>query len=138
MKVFIANGIILFIYDYLNRWYDYLNSFVEIKSDNNEDNNNATIKPTEPITTTTTTTKRVITTSKKKTTQVRKYTVSFNTNGGSAINDQKITSGNVIISPGAPKRSGYTFVGWYYHGQPFDLNTKINQDYVLVAKWIKN
>ena len=121
-----------------SEYEDYLNSFVEIKSDNNEDNNNATIKPTEPITTTTTTTKRVITTSKKKTTQVRKYTVSFNTNGGSAINDQKITSGNVIISPGAPKRSGYTFVGWYYHGQPFDLNTKINQDYVLVAKWIKN
>ena len=115
---------------------DYLNSFTEIKDEDKD--NNITIKPSEEDTKPVTekTTKKPNKTTKKATTK-KKYTVSFNTNGGSIINDQIIASNDVIVSPGAPKRAGYTFVGWYYHGEKFDLNTKINQNYVLVAKWIK-
>lgn len=111
-----------------------LNSFTEIKKD---DNGNVTIKPNEEgiINVTTSTTKKP--TTKKTTTSKKKYTVSFNTNGGSFINDQVVVENNVIISPGAPKRDGYIFAGWYYHGEKFDLNTKIKKNYVLVAKWIK-
>lgn len=117
-----------------DNYEDYLNSFVEIKKDDKD--TTVTIKPNEdeviPITTTT-----VSTTKKPTTTKKRKYTVSFNTNGGSLIEDQIIEGNDVIISPGAPRRDGYTFVGWYYRGEKFNLNTKINQNYVLVAKWIK-
>lgn len=117
---------------------DYLNSFVEIKHEDNE--NNVTIKPSEDdskndkvTTTKKTTTKKTTTVPAKK-----KYTVSFNTNGGTLIKDQTILANDVIVSPGAPTREGFVFVGWYYHGEKFDLNTRINQNYVLVAKWIKD
>lgn len=112
---------------------DYLNSFVEIKKENES---NVTIKPSEEEKTTTKATTKKVTTKKVNTTK-KQYTVSFNTNGGSMINSQTVSESNVIISPGAPRRDGYIFVGWYYHGEKFDLNTKINQNYVLVAKWIK-
>lgn len=114
---------------------DYLNSFVEINAQDNVDKT-VKINPTEQNVTTTK--KSTVKTTSKKTTVRRIYTVSFNTNGGSLINDQYIKDGDVVISPGAPVRPGYRFVGWYYHGEPFDLNTKIKQNYVLVAKWIKD
>ena len=51
--------------------------------------------------------------------------------------DEELRSGYLNIAETAPIRTGYKFVGWYYHGELFDINTKINKDYVLVAKWIK-
>lgn len=115
---------------------DYLNSFIEIKS------SDITIKPATTTKKTTTTkrttkktTKRVTTTTKKVTTE-KKYIVSFNSNGGSNIITQKIKPGNKLNYL-EPSRSGYKFIGWYYRGNKFNFNTKINQDYVLVAKWIK-
>lgn len=121
--------------------YDnYINTFINIEEE--------VIPITENVTTTkkvkTTTTTKKVTTTKATTTTVitttvpkNKYKVSFNTNGGALIDDQYVSKNGVIISPGSPVRAGYKFVGWYYHGEKFDLNTKINQDYVLVAKWIK-
>lgn len=122
-----------------DNYEDYLNSFTDISGSSEDDN--VTITPNEeevkPITTTTTKTTKKVTTTKKKTTTKKSYTVSFNTNGGSSIKSQTIQANDVVISPGAPTREGYVFVGWYYHGEKFDLKTKINQNYVLVAKWIK-
>lgn len=117
---------------------DYSNTFVDIK------NSNVIIKPT--TTTKTTTTKKTTkkkTTTKKTTIQTTKVTtnsvyhqVSFNTNGGNPISPQTIKN-NSVISNVVPTREGYQFIGWYYKGNKFDMKTKIQQDYVLVAKWIK-
>ena len=117
---------------------DYLNKFIPIKE------SDITVKPI----TTTTTTKKVTTTSKKvtkttikktttkKITTIKKYTVTFNSNGGTSTSSQKVKKNGKAIKT-VPVREGYTFVGWYYHGEEFDFNTKINQDYILVAKWTK-
>ena len=92
---------------------------------------------------TTSTAKKTTTSASKKTTKKttvkttttsKKYTVSYNTNGGSYISPSKVTPGSAISLP-IPKRTGYKFVGWYYHGTKFNSGTKINKDYVLVAKW---
>lgn len=120
---------------------DYLNKFVTIKE------SDIIVKPaitttTKKVTTTTKkTTKRVtstnkVTTTKKKTTQVKRYSVIFNSNGGSTTSSQKVKYNDKAIKV-IPERKGYKFVGWYYHGEQFDFNTKINQDYILVAKWTK-
>lgn len=118
-----------------NNYEDYNNTFMEIKDDKEE--NTTTIPVTTPPTTTQATKTTTTTTKKKTTTIVRKYTVSFNTNGGSIISDQIVKANQVVISPGVPRRDGYKFVGWFYHGEMFDMKTKINHDYVLTAKWIK-
>lgn len=112
-----------------DNYEDYKNSFVKIKS---EDNKTTTTK-----TKTTKTTTKKVTTTRVTTTKIKKtYTISFNTNGGELMNDLKVVENGVVGGLKRPVRDGYRFIGWYYHGTPFDIDTKINKDYVLVAKWI--
>lgn len=40
-------------------------------------------------------------------------TVTFVTNGGSAVPDQGVMTGEKLIEPGAPVKYAYDFVGWY-------------------------
>ena len=40
------------------------------------------------------------------------YTVTFNSNGGSAVSDGSFFSGSTVSAPSSPTRSGFTFEGW--------------------------
>ena len=44
--------------------------------------------------------------------QVNKYTVTFDTAGGTAIAPVSFEYGAAIISPANPEKDGYTFIGW--------------------------
>lgn len=115
---------------------NYENDYIDYISISNDEE---TTEEHEETTTTTTTTTTVVTTTKKVTTTVtKKYTISFNTNGGNLIDDIKVVENNKVNNLPTPIREGYTFVGWYYHGNVFDTSTNINQNYVLTAKWSKN
>lgn len=64
------------------------------------------------------------------------YTVSFNSNGGSAVSQQTVKKdgyANYI----APSRDGYRFLGWYLDNKKFDFATKITKTITLNAKWEK-
>ncbi len=65
------------------------------------------------------------------------YKVTFNSNGGSYVASQTVDEGNYVSRPSNPTRSGYRFLGWYYNNSEFNFNTRIYQDYTLVAKWEK-
>lgn len=64
-----------------------------------------------------------------------KYTVSFNSNGGSSIASVKTNDDGTIDVPANPTREGYTFVAWQYNGVDFDFSTKVTTNMTLVAKW---
>ncbi|MFA5658963.1 MAG: InlB B-repeat-containing protein, partial [Oscillospiraceae bacterium] len=74
---------------------------------------------------------------------VPKYTVTFNSNGGSsvsALND--IDEGSTISAPAAPTKSGYTFAGWYKESTfatawSFASDT-VTATTTLYAKWRTN
>lgn len=69
---------------------------------------------------------------------VTKYTVDFNTNGGSSISSIEVEEGNKITEPTKPVRDGYTFIGWYTDAKlsnKFDFNSTIDSDTELYAKW---
>ena len=67
------------------------------------------------------------------------YTVTFNSNGGSAVDSQKVKYNNLVQKPQDPVRSGYTFKGWYYKEKSFDFNkTKVKRSMTIKAKWNKN
>ena len=66
------------------------------------------------------------------------YTVRFDSNGGSSIRNQYVMEGDRADYPSNPVRTGYTFLGWYYNNREFNFNTRIYQDYTLVAKWEKD
>lgn len=65
----------------------------------------------------------------------KKYTVSFNSNGGSAVASQTVTEGNNAVQPSNPTRSGYTFAGWTLNGNAYNFNTVVTGNITLVATW---
>lgn len=67
------------------------------------------------------------------------YTVKFNANGGTTVEDVKVSKGKTITAP-VTTREGYVFDGWYKDvalTEPFDFNTKITSSITLYAKWTK-
>ncbi|WP_336636402.1 InlB B-repeat-containing protein [Lysinibacillus fusiformis] len=67
------------------------------------------------------------------------YTVSFNTDGGSAVSDQSLAYGEKASAPTpAPTKAGYTFEGWYTdvtHTDIYDFNKEITANTTIYAKW---
>ena len=67
------------------------------------------------------------------------YTVSFNTDGGSAVSDQSVAYGEKASAPTpAPTKAGYTFEGWYTdagHTQVYDFTNVITENTTIYAKW---
>ena len=76
---------------------------------------------------------------------VQAVTVSFNTHGGTpaTIDSQKIVKGGKATSPGSPKKTPLTFMGWYdnaeYSGDVVNLaRATFDADTTLHAKWVGN
>lgn len=66
------------------------------------------------------------------------HTVTFKTNGGTEVKNVTVKSGSKLSDIETPKKDGYVFEGWYLDGEEFDINTKIEEDITLVAKWTKD
>lgn len=67
-----------------------------------------------------------------------KYTIKFNTDGGSLIKDVKAEKGSVINNIEEPTKEGYVFDGWYKDeklAEPYDLNEKVSSSKTLYAAW---
>ena len=63
------------------------------------------------------------------------YTVTFDSNGGSAVTAQSIEAGQKATKPADPTKDGYDFKGWTLSGSAYDFNTAVNGDITLVATW---
>ncbi len=67
------------------------------------------------------------------------YTVTFNTQGGSAVSAQSIAAGEKVTIPTVPTKDDYEFGGWYYDEActaVADLGNAVNSDITVYAKWI--
>ena len=72
---------------------------------------------------------------------INTYTVTFDANEGSAINEETVNHGSTATEPTAPTRPGYTFDDWYTDrglSSRFDFDTPITGYITLYAKWISN
>ncbi len=69
------------------------------------------------------------------TVSVTKYTVTFNSSGGSTVASQSIPNGSKATKPTNPTRSGYTFKGWYLDDIEYNFNSTISKNITLVARW---
>lgn len=71
-----------------------------------------------------------------------KYTVTFNSNGGTAVSSQTVAYNAKAVKPRDPIKTGYSFGGWYKEKtfvNKFDFaNTLITANITLYAKWIVN
>ncbi|WP_171056170.1 InlB B-repeat-containing protein, partial [Paenibacillus sinopodophylli] len=71
---------------------------------------------------------------------INQYTISFNSNAGSAVADIQADYGTKIAAPTAPTRVGYTFDGWYKEAGltnvwNFNVDTVPAVGITLYAKW---
>lgn len=67
-------------------------------------------------------------------------TVSFNSDGGSKVSAKVIKKGTKVTKPTAPKKTNYTFGGWYTSSKltkAFNFNTLLKANTTLYAKWNK-
>ena len=69
------------------------------------------------------------------------WTVSFETNGGTAVAAQTVTDGETAAKPADPTKEGYTFAGWYSDealSTAYDFTKPVTADLTLYAKWTEN
>ena len=62
------------------------------------------------------------------------FTVTFDSDGGSAVTAQKVLN-SPAIKPADPKKDGYDFAGWYLGDTQYSFVTKITTDITLKAHW---
>ena len=70
-------------------------------------------------------------------TKIPVYTLSFDTFGGSIIEDQYVIENTQATIPNNPIKIGYAFVYWYLNDSniPFDFNSLITENITLYALW---
>ena len=67
---------------------------------------------------------------------INKYTVTFNSYGGTPVPPaQEVEYGLTATEPAAPKKTGYTFDGWYLGDEKYDFSAAVEQNITLTAKW---
>ena len=64
-----------------------------------------------------------------------KVAVTFNTDGGTSVAEEKVLRGQKMSKPAAPTKSGYTFTGWEDANGAYDFNTPVIAPLTLTAKW---
>ena len=77
---------------------------------------------------------------------VTNVTVTFDSDGGSAVEPQSVPQGQLVQRPADPVKEGYTFIGWYdkndldnkYYNMPeWNFSYPVTKDLELVAQWVK-
>ena len=69
---------------------------------------------------------------------VSKYTVKFETNGGTAVKSVSVNKNDLATEPIAPTKDGFKFDGWYTDKDlttAYDFTAKVTKSFTLYAKW---
>ena len=67
-----------------------------------------------------------------------RYTVKFETNGGSKVSSKTVKRNTAVSEPTKPTKDGYTFDGWYSDKElktAYDFTAKVTKSFTLYAKW---
>ncbi len=67
--------------------------------------------------------------------------VTFDSNGGSVVEQQIVTAGERVSEPQIPIKDGYTFDGWYSDEEltvRYDFEIPVNSHITLYAKWTES
>lgn len=67
-----------------------------------------------------------------------RYTVTFDTQGGSEIDSIRVTRNGTVTKPEKPTKDGYIFEGWFTDKdctQAYDFSTRVTKNITLYAKW---
>ena len=68
----------------------------------------------------------------------KSYDITFNTNGGSAVETQVIEHDKKVTRPENPTKEGYTFIDWYSDEtlvSVYDFNARVRKPFTIYAGW---
>ncbi|MBQ2830504.1 MAG: InlB B-repeat-containing protein, partial [Oscillospiraceae bacterium] len=69
---------------------------------------------------------------------VETYTVTFDSDDGSAVAAQTVAEGGKVTEPAAPTKAKHAFDGWYDEdGNKWDFGAAVTGDITLYAKWVE-
>ena len=63
------------------------------------------------------------------------YTVTFDSNGGTAVDSQTVEENGTATEPEVPSKTYSTFDGWYLDGTLYDFDTPVTENITLTAHW---
>lgn len=69
---------------------------------------------------------------------INTYKVSFDSKGGTEVDEQTVEYKATVTKPEDPTKEGYTFAGWYtssYYSTEYDFTKNVTKDLTLYAKW---
>ena len=66
---------------------------------------------------------------------VNTYTVTFNSNGGTAVAPVEVEYGSAVAEPAKPFKPGYEVTGWTLDGKVYDFSAPVTGNIELVAQW---
>lgn len=69
---------------------------------------------------------------------INQYTISFESNGGTSVDDITQNYATNVTAPANPAKTGYSFGGWYSDNalkNPYTFTTVPAYDFTLYAKW---
>ncbi len=69
---------------------------------------------------------------------VTKHKITFETNGGTAVDPAYVVDGQTLSAPTAPTKYAFNFGGWYCNPEltdPYDFSAPVPYDFTLYAKW---
>lgn len=67
-----------------------------------------------------------------------RYTIAFDSNGGSKVSSLRVSRNAVAKEPGAPTKDGFDFAGWYTDKElkvKYDFSEKVTKSITLYAAW---
>ena len=64
-------------------------------------------------------------------------TITFDSDGGSDVDDIVLVDGEVASKPTDPTKSGYVFAGWYHADTAYVWSTPVIEDLDMLAHWNK-
>jgi len=76
----------------------------------------------------------------KSTEKTKRYTVTFNTDGGTTIESQIVKAGKTVTAPPAnPSKKDYLFLFWHLSdaATAYNFQEPVNSNITLIAKWEK-
>lgn len=65
------------------------------------------------------------------------FSITFDSDGGSAVSGRTVIEGNVVVKPADPTKEGYDFVEWQLNGKAYDFSTPVTTNITLKAVWDK-
>jgi len=67
-----------------------------------------------------------------------RFTITFNSKGGSSVPSQSVEPDDTVTKPADPKKAGSTFTGWYTDNNCthlYDFSEKVTKSFTLYAGW---